>query len=174
MGKGFAVSRSHLADLQLPKIEHPNYPTGKNPKKNHVAGFGPISRHWQQRYQYAGTYDEEWKENRFPLLPRDFDPQFYQSAPEDQVFDSIVGGETIRLIHLFPGVPQIDFVIPQIEILCTFCVDGEKSTQPGKLQTLIVEPDESRLSMVWAASVTCTGQEASLDYVKFEKEITYL
>ncbi len=174
VGKGFADSKSHLTDLSLPQVENPDYPTRKTPKKNHVAGFGPISSHWQQRHRYAGTYDKDWQESRFPLLPLDFDPQFYQSAPEDQVFDAIVGGETMQLIHLYPGVPEINIVIPQIEIGCTFCIDHEKSVQPGRLQTLIVEPEESRLSMVWTASVNCTGKEDSLEFVKFENEINYI
>jgi len=34
--------------------------------------------------QYSGTYDEAWQRDMAPLLPEDFDEQFFQRAPPDQ------------------------------------------------------------------------------------------
>ncbi len=49
------------------------------------AGFGPVSPFWQDRARHAGTYDDDWVQNRHPLLPQDFDPRFWQCAPPDQI-----------------------------------------------------------------------------------------
>ena len=64
------------------------------------AAFGPIARNWQPRLPLAGTYDEAWKEEVFPLLPQDFDERFYQCAPLDQQMPYPQGGEWVTLVHL--------------------------------------------------------------------------
>ena len=48
------------------------------------AGFGPIPRECSPRREYAGTYDENWRRRRQPLLALDLDRRFFQCAPEDQ------------------------------------------------------------------------------------------
>ncbi|MCV5264373.1 DUF2169 domain-containing protein, partial [Escherichia coli] len=53
-------------------------------KNLRVAGFGPVPPFFEARQTLAGTFDEEWIENRKPMLPLDFDRRFFQSAPADQ------------------------------------------------------------------------------------------
>lgn len=48
------------------------------------AGFGAISRTAPERRNLAGTYDEEWLENRHPYLPKDFNFDYWNCAPADQ------------------------------------------------------------------------------------------
>ncbi|HAQ24498.1 MAG TPA: hypothetical protein DCQ80_00760 [Pseudomonas sp.] len=52
------------------------------------AGFGIRGRAWAPRLQTAGTYDRQWLDARWPLLPRDFDFAYWNGAPEDQQIDS--------------------------------------------------------------------------------------
>ena len=67
------------------------------------AGLGPIPPFWQQRARHVGTYDEAWQANRHPLLPEDFDPRFWQCAPEDQIARPFLrGDEAYTLTHLHP------------------------------------------------------------------------
>lgn len=171
VGRGFTKRRSHLNNLSVPNIEYMKFPTKKRSKKNRIAGFSAVSSDWQSRSRYAGTYDKYWEENRYPLLPLDFNPLYHQCAPEDQVFDTIHNGEHVRLTNLCRFSPTFDFAIPSIEIECETLIQGEKKTQPAKLQTILIEPDSPRLIMVWMNSIKCTGQEDKLQYAKPQQHI---
>ena len=46
--------------------------------------FGPLAAAGRSRARYAGTYDQQWLDECFPFLPKDFDEQYYQAAPQDQ------------------------------------------------------------------------------------------
>jgi hypothetical protein len=45
-----------------------------------LTGLGPIAPHWKARLRYAGTYDNSWLSENWPLLAEDFDYQFFNSA----------------------------------------------------------------------------------------------
>lgn len=47
-------------------------------------GFGVIGRAWQPRLKKAGTYDDEWLNHRHPYLPKDFDFNYWNCAPNNQ------------------------------------------------------------------------------------------
>ena len=80
------------------------------------AGFGVVASYWMPRLKFAGTYDEKWQKERFPLLPEDFDERFFQSAPEDQqvaglparrraggVDEPVPGGSKFDLPRVYPA-----------------------------------------------------------------------
>ena len=91
----------------------PQITSGELTPDSTPTGLGPISPFWEQRAQYAGTYDEAWQANRHPLLPEDFDPRFWQSAPEDQIARPFLrGDETYRLTHLHPEHPLAEGRLP--------------------------------------------------------------
>ncbi len=56
-------------------------------------GVGPVSRWWKSRLQYAGTYNEVWREKRYPYLPDDFDERFYNSAHPDMIYTGFLSGD---------------------------------------------------------------------------------
>ena len=81
------------------------------------AGLGPIPPFWQQRARHAGTYDEAWRANRHPLLPEDFDPRFWQCAPEDQIARPFLrGDEAYTLTHLHPDHPLAHGRLPGLSL----------------------------------------------------------
>lgn len=81
------------------------------------AGFGPIPPFWRQRARYAGTYDDVWVEQRHPLLPEDFDPRFWQCAPEDQVVTPhLQAGESYRLTNLHPEYRVASGQLPALNL----------------------------------------------------------
>ena len=92
-GETAALGPWRIAPQILPEEEDASEP----------AGLGPIAPFWRGRQRHAGTYDEAWREERHPLLPRDFDPRFWQCAPEDQVARPFLAGdEAYRLTNLHP------------------------------------------------------------------------
>jgi hypothetical protein len=81
------------------------------------AGFGPIPPFWWQRYRYAGTYDAHWEADRHPLLPTDFDPAFWQCAPEDQIVRPFLrGDESYRLTNLHAELPVATGNLPDLHL----------------------------------------------------------
>ncbi|KAA3514059.1 DUF2169 family type VI secretion system accessory protein [Agrobacterium rosae] len=66
-------------------------------------GLGLMSPWWRSRQQHAGTYDDDWVEKRHPLLPRDFDRRFWQSAHPDLIAAPYLrGDEAYELSNLHP------------------------------------------------------------------------
>ena len=77
------------------------------------AGLGPIPPFWWQRCRHAGTYDAAWEADRHPLLPEDFDPAFWQSAPEDQIVRPYLrGDEPYFLTNLHAEMPVAEGHLP--------------------------------------------------------------
>jgi hypothetical protein len=115
--------------------------------------FGPIGRNFAPRPAYAGTYDQNWVDNVFPFLPADFDPLYYQSAPQDQQMDFPAGGEEVELINLTPG-GHTEFRLPKIDVPVEFTNAAYERTELlATLDTVIIEPDQNRLMLVWRASM---------------------
>lgn len=111
--------------------------------------FGPIGRHWEPRYKYAGTYDEQWQKDVFPFLPADFDEQYYQCAPLDQQLPKPLGEQTVTLLNLTPA-GRTDFKIPPFEApIFIFPKNGEREDLIAPLDTLMIEPDLERVTMTW-------------------------
>lgn len=113
--------------------------------------FGPIGRGWPSRIRYAGTYDQDWIDNVSPFLPADFDPRYFQCAPEDQQIDHPTGGETVRLVNLTPQ-PVPEFALPSIGVpIVFFRRRADRVAVNATPDTLLFEPDAERFSMVWRA-----------------------
>ncbi len=172
VGKGFAKSRSHRIGQKLPNVEYADQPTknGK-PKKNRVAGFGALCGHWSPRFNYAGTYDEKWQEERFPLYPLDFNQMFYQCAPEDQQIQSIVGGEKVTLLNLTPDTGYLEFNIPSVELKFYTKIKNKVIHHMASLHTIIIEPDFPRLQLVWHTAIDCHNQEQDVEHTFIECKI---
>jgi hypothetical protein len=153
VGAGFH-KRNHdgIAGTPLPNIENPQQLVSSPFDRPAPAGFGFVSRNWMPRRRYAGTYDEKWLEEEFPFLPQDFDERYFQGAPEDQWCGPLRGGEQVRVAGVTPaGLWGFTVPAPRIEVKIV-SQRGEEDLRPI-LDTLILEPDEERVMLVWR---TCT------------------
>jgi hypothetical protein len=120
-----------------------------------AVGFGPIPRHKPPRVELGGTYDARWKQERFPLLPLDFDERFFQCAPPDQqTLEPLKGGELIELVNFTPD-GYLKFSLPKVKL--AFYTDfGDDVVEHGaSLHTVIIEPDQRRLQVVWHTALEC-------------------
>ena len=155
IGKGFyPKSRGRPIDGKpLPNTEESGKPIQSPRGSYNPMGFGPIGRSWQPRPTYAGTYDQNWIDNVFPFLPADFDERYYQSAPLDQQIDYLQGGEDVRLVNLtLQG--ETAFRVPRVEVPVTFYFRNYEEKEVDAVgDTLIIEPDLARFTIVWRASV---------------------
>lgn len=147
------TKRKELVGKPLPNTEETNNPV-KSPTGKYVPmSFGPIGRNFESRIPLAGTYDQNWLDNVFPFLPTDFDPRYYQAAPVDQQIDYPCGGERVELVNL-TQTGRTTFHLPQIQVPIEFTNDSYERTEvQAVLDTIIIEPDEERLMLVWRGSM---------------------
>lgn len=154
IGRGYASAAGDnaLAGEPVPNIEVPGAPLDRARDDYAALSFGPIGRSWPARIGYAGTYDQHWQDEIFPLLPPDFDERFFQCAPPEQQIEHPRGGEPVRFYHLHPLRPQIAFALPRLW-LPMVVLDRER--QVHKLQpladTLSFDVDAGQFSVVWRA-----------------------
>ncbi len=155
-GRGYAQEKSTFINLPAPNIEYLSSPIRHWKDQPSPAGFSAIPGHRQPRAGFAGTYDQAWEHQRHPLLPEDFDPRFFQCAPSDQQVPGFLkGGEQVELTHLTP-IRKISLYLPKASFhLVTRFSDGYKQVHRAHLHTVIIEPDEHRVMMVWHSHLAC-------------------
>jgi hypothetical protein len=157
VGVGF-VSKKHGTPREgapLPNIENPYELIGSPMDRPAPVGFGFIGAHWQPRASYAGTYDDQWKNRRMPLLPDDFNRRYYNAAhPTLALQGFLSGGEPVEIVNASPrGV--LRFLIPVFQPFATVrTIDGGTQRIGMALDTVTVNPDEDRLFLVWRGSLS--------------------
>ena len=155
VGRGWhrVVNQSRLTGSPLPNIEKPGQPISL-PWESYVPmSFGPVARGWPDRLRYAGTYDQNWIDNVFPFLPRDFDIRHYQAAPEDQQIAYPTGGEPVTLVNLTPE-GRTSFRLPDVDMPVVFVrrrADDVEMRAP--VDTVVIRPEERKLTLTWRASL---------------------
>jgi hypothetical protein len=161
VGLGFAPSATDLAGQAAPNLEDPSDLLRAPDQRPRPMSFGPIAREWPERRRLAGTYDERWRRERRPLVPEDFDAAFWQSAPPDQRV-SLHGGEPVELTGLHPrGV--LRFELPRIQASFRTRLGGRYVEHAPSLHTVIFEPDEDRLVLVFQSALPCHHDIQSLE-----------
>lgn len=149
-GRGFCKGdKESLINQPAPHTEELNKPISNTTGPYQPMSFGCVGRAWQPRLPLAGTYDQNWVDNISPFLPDDFDNAFFQSAPLDQQMDYLQGGETVLLYNLTPNGTE-RFSLPKQEVHLTIKdTTGELINIQCVADTLVIEPDERRFSIVW-------------------------
>ncbi|EOH3000179.1 TPA: DUF2169 domain-containing protein [Citrobacter freundii] len=155
IGKGYLSQKGEDNAVELPNLELINKPLSSPLENYEPVALSAVSRSWMSRRRYAGTYDQHWKDEFFPLLPDDFDERYFQCAPEDQQIDYPVGGEEVILHNLMQSRDEVRFKLPRLDNLPVKVLmsDYQVHTLPVVVDTLYFEPDEARFSVVWRASL---------------------
>ena len=150
-GTGVTKRPAELQGKQAPSFEDPASLIKSANDRPAPRGFGPVAAHWQPRGQLAGTYDEAWQKSRAPLLPKDFNPAYWNVAPADQQLDDYRPGEEIRLLNM--SKRGVDFFfLPEFEVPVLFSSREKMSETFAQVDTLIIEPAEQRFSLVARAA----------------------
>lgn len=173
VGQGYATSAKHLEGRPLPNVEDPERLIRSWDDRPEPAGFGALCVHWQARLRHAGTYDDKWQQERLPLLPGDFDDRYYQCAPPDQqAAHWLRGGEAVALRNLTPGGGEVRFALPRMRLAFeTFFFTGSSVRhEPPKLHSVILEPDVSRVSLVWHTALPCHARVLKLNHTRITLE----
>jgi hypothetical protein len=168
IGMGFAGKRDsrELEQTSVPNIEDPECLMKSPSDKSRPVGCGAIAPEWHPRVSYAGTYDEVWQRERSPLLPDDFDPLYYHAAHPDFIFpDRLKGGEPFVISGMSPQGRKV-FNLPQDEPKIGVDITGRFEAAKAFIRTVLLEPTDDRISIVWLASVAhgkrISGAEAKV------------
>lgn len=163
VGVGFTVDPRHLEGQALPNVELPGSPIQSSRDRPPPVGLGVLAAHWSPRIELAGTYDAEWRREQFPLVPLDFDVRHNYCAPEDQrVLDFLREGSRVRTRNLTPE-GGLDFVLPSVRPTFRTSIGGHAIRHHARLHTVIIEPDEPRVLLVWHTALPVQGQEHRLE-----------
>ncbi len=145
VGIGFRSARPASPDILT---EIPNLESASGSNADQPAGFGIVSRAWSPRLEWAGTFDQTWLDEQWPLLPRDFDPRHYQSAPKDQQTESLQTGDRIRISNCTSdGAWAFDLPLTNLPVWLIF--DDRVSDVFPHMDTVMAEPDFKRVLLTF-------------------------
>ena len=151
VGTGYATLRptGRIAGIPLPNTESPDDPVTSPFGTYRPMAFGPVSRSVPERLQFAGTYDDNWKDNVFPFLPVDFDDRYYQMAPADQQIDFPVAGTPVLLGNLTARGRE-EFRLPDTALPIRVERGRETCFHASVLpDTMIFDPEAAVFMLVW-------------------------
>ena len=167
VGRGFSGQREarEMNGVKLPNLEDPNCLISSTDDQPTPACYGFSAPNWQPRVSYAGTYDENWQKSRAPYLPADFDKRFFCMAHPDMVYPGYLkGGETVTIIGMNQNGPM-QFKLPEVNLAASINVSGKTERPEFRNETLILEPNQSVLSMVWKADMPCDKKALKISEV---------
>lgn len=137
-------------------------------------GVGVIAKPWEPRLALAGTLDAQWLEQRWPLMPGDFDMAYWNGAHPDMQCAHLHGGEQVELWNVLPkGAPgalsdpsgtACRFELPDAGVVAHFTGNGAEAIGLVAVDTVIIDLEEMTLALVWRAVLPVAGgfEHASL------------
>jgi hypothetical protein len=170
VGRGLIARQSMLEidGMLLPNIENPADLIKKPRQRPRPVGFGMIPPHWQPRSGYAGTYDDAWRKNVSPLPPADLDPRFYSAAAPGLLSPRHLTGAEQVLVEGATPQGRLQFSLPGITPRAKLRLKRGTEELRLRLDTVIVEPDEARVVLVWRGAVSIHGQVHEAGTVSIE------
>lgn len=195
---------SGMKSVPAPRIEHPDAPlsarlfwqslrgkftdAGTLPRPFEPAGLGLRAKAHPQRRALLGTVDEAFIGSD-AWLPQDFDFAIWNCAPPDQQIDYLAGDERIELVNLCaPDAPGatidaqgntcLELALPGHA--CTLLMrmeDGAMFLHPMHIDSLLIEPEQGAVSLVWRAVIAKDADIRAVDlrqHCEFEAEFMQL
>jgi hypothetical protein len=166
VGLGFQGRPSNNPAIQteVPNVEYPGQGISSANSRTDPAGLGVIGRGWQPRIGFAGTYDAAWTAEQFPLLPLDFDVRHFQTAPTDQQSRTLHGGEEVDIRNMTPE-GRWRFSLPVLDVPVRLVHAERHGAAALRMDTVILEPDEYRLTLVARCKIPSVRARGPLEEV---------
>ena len=128
--------------------------------------LGPLGRAWLPRRTLAGTANEAWLKDQWPLVPQDFDFAYWNCAPADQQTAYLSPGTRIQLTHLHSPQSKPSANQPEVWSACLParhpCVlwrldSGMLLPAPLHLDTLVIDLKARRIYATHRAVLSVTA-----------------
>ena len=75
------------------------------------------------------------------------------------------GGEPVEITNMHPDGP-IRFNLPHVHLNTKISVEHQQISPQFNLETLILEPNQFKLSMVWRAAMQCDKKVLKISSIK--------
>lgn len=149
------------------QVVYPNDKPNRKVLPSRAAGLGAIPPHWPQRSQHGGTYDQAWEQSRAPLLPTDFDPAFWQTAPEDQQLPRTALQSTELLVEGLDGAGDTrSYALPAIDLDMQTKIGTTWHKAPHDAQALHLDLVAGRATVTYAARWPIARAAADVDIAR--------
>lgn len=155
VGTGLSsVERDGRRVTPLPNLEDPGQAITSSSDRPAPLCFAPLNPGWPERTRRAGTYDNRWRDTRWPWFPEDFDYGYYNSAPAAQQLREGYwrGDEEVGLQHLCAGRSKVLSKLPGLRARCFIerAGDPESFTEVTLvLDTVTVDGESLQAQCVW-------------------------
>jgi hypothetical protein len=170
VGTGFIAhsARTRCGGIRLPNLEDPSNRIRHPGDRPAPAGLGFIAPHWQPRLQLAGIHDSAWREQRFPLAPRDFNPRHYNAAPPElQSPAFLVGDEPVEVLHASSRGP-LRFRLPTYRFEGVVMLRSQRHAFFLNLDTVLIDTDAHHLVMTWRGAIPIHRRVHELAWAKVQ------
>ena len=158
------------------------------------AGFGPLARSWRPRASRMGLSGEDLAQAReqlddmvLKLDPEDpaqrnalmaladmevaeFDPRFYNAAPDDQQIDRVHGTERVRVEGTNPDGP-LEFVLPGRFPAATINRGTGSELVDLRIDTVIVDVEENQVKLFWRGRLPMNHYDEFAEYPMVDVDI---
>ncbi len=112
LGKGHTKEKKP-EKLAAPTLLRPGELLSSVQQEHEPVSFTAIPPFWPQRAKNLGKFDDRWKVEDWPYLPRSSKAEFYCTAPSDQRFDGFFQGtEIIEIQGAHPQLSTIRCALP--------------------------------------------------------------
>jgi len=171
VGRGIMAktSKINIDGQLLPNIENPADLIQKPGQRSQPVGFGMIAPYWQPRAGFAGTYDEQWRRNVNPLPPADLDPRFHSTAAPGLCTPQYLSGTEQVFVEGASIQGTLRFELPAGAPRATVRSRQREDDVPLQLDTVIVEPDQARLVLIWRGTLNVHGKVHEIARVRVEQ-----
>ncbi|UXM95245.1 DUF2169 domain-containing protein [Bartonella sp. HY329] len=133
-----------------------------------VCGISPIAKGWYPRLNLAGTFDQKWQQQRHPLVPEDFDFNYWNAAPTVlQITPYLKGNETITAYGMFHEKQEYSFCLPGVQLICAIKIKNNVNIQIEKMNLDTVYCDISSDNFI-KHSMTITWRKIFSYYEEIE------
>lgn len=144
---------------QTPQVVDPQ--DGKRP-----ASFAPISRFWPARKRLLGALDRGALEAPLAEVPESLPWAYFQAAPPEQQIEYLQGGEWIVMDGLHPTRTRLQTQVPAVRAEARVVIAGGAGGSGAAValvaDTLAIDGDRGRCSVVWRGRYEVAGGEAGL------------
>ncbi len=163
VGAGFAARVENCEGLALPNVEYPAQLISGWKDRPAPAGLNVVDCAWSPRRQLAGTYDDAWRRDRFPLWAEDFNTRYHNCSPADQQASAyFTGGEQIEVTGMSES-GSLAFELPRLSLVFRTRFGSERMDHAGQLCSVVIEPNAPRVMMAWQTSLVCNRNADELD-----------
>lgn len=167
-GKGWFSGDEPDQGQPLPNVELPDEPLLTPTDRPEVATFSMLPAGSPSRMRWVGQVDAAWQRERFPWLPDDTDPRWFDGVPSDQGQNAYwQGTETWSVQGMHPELAHVSGVLPGLRprlLVRQQSVNDDAisvSEAHLDLDTVWLFPNEQRVMVMYRASIPVTCEDAT-------------